>query len=255
MRFSIFAGLLMLVGCGELSSVLDSVTLTKSELQTVADNYEGAIVAFKELEYFAVQVAAGDVDLEGAQFTAPTEENGWVGRIQFISDQFPGGDGDLDVTFSLDGPDGPMDPFLVDTTTQSDVTTSIHILFTGITGEGANLDLDADFTLRLDSTDPEAPVAVLNGTFRINHNEHVANLRAEDLAFVEDPASGAATSGSGAIRGTLEIPGYAFDADVDVVVDGDRLSILVEVLDQTIEDADMSIEEFFGTAPTAAATP
>ena len=107
MRFPTLAGLLLLVGCGQLGEILDGVTLSETELQAAADNYSGALVAFRELEAFAVEVSQGTVDLTGAQLVAPSLENGWVGSIYFLSDLFPGGPGELTMTFAVIGPDGP----------------------------------------------------------------------------------------------------------------------------------------------------
>jgi len=248
MRIPILAGLLLLVGCGQLGEVLDRVTLSEAELAEASDNYAGALAAFKELEAFAVQVSEGDVDLDGAEFTAPTEENGWIGGIAFLSDQFPGGSGELDLTFSVDGPNGPMDPFLVDTTTDPVVTTSIRVLFTGQSSAGADLNLDAEFTIKADRTDPAREVITVNGRFRIDHNGYVADLTATELVLAFDVASGAIQSGSGDIRGTMEIPGYTFDADVAITANNDRLHVLVEVLNQTIEDSETTLEALFGAS-------
>ena len=246
MRFPTFAGLLLLVGCGQLGDVLDRVTLTDAELQEAADNYTGAIAAFKELEAFAVQVSEGTVDISGATLTAPSEENGWVGTIQFISDVFPGGAGELDLSYSVIGPDGPMDPFLVDTTQDPVVTTSIQVAFTGQTSQGADLLIEADFTITLDRTDPATEVLTTVGTFRIDHNGYVADLTAENLVLNVDNATGVVTSGSGAIRGVMEIPNFTFDADVDIELAGSTMSVLVKVLDDDIENSETDLSALFG---------
>jgi len=249
MRLSTLAGLAMLVGCGQLGDVLDRVTLSDSELQEASDNYAGAIAAFKELEAFAVDISEGQVDLEGAEFTAPTEENGWVGTIYFVSDVFPGGAGELDLDFAVIGPDGPMDPFLVDTTNDPVVTTSIDVTFTGQTTLGADLTFDADFTLKSDRTLSDRDVITTNGAFRIVHNGYVANLVADNLVLAVDRATGVVIEGSGAVRGVMEIPGYAFPADVDIQVVGTELHVLVEVLNQKIEDSVTDLNALFGEAP------
>lgn len=247
MRFPMLAGLVFMVGCGQLGEILDRVTLTDAELQEASDNYAGAIAAFKELESFAIDVSEGAVNLDGVQFTAPEAANGWVGTIQFISDQFPGGSGELDLDFAVVGPDGPMDPFLVDTTNDPVVTTSIQVSFSGQTSAGADLVFDANFTIQSDRTDPTREVITTDGWFRINHNGYVADLTADQLRLVFDPVTGAVIDGSGAVRGVMEIPGYTFPADVDLTLQGTTMHVLVEVLNQTIEDSQSEIGVLFGT--------
>ncbi|MHC4938071.1 MAG: hypothetical protein ACYTHK_03790 [Planctomycetota bacterium] len=255
MRFPTIAGLLMLVGCGQLGEILDGVTLSESELQAAADNYSGALVAFRELEAFAVEVSQGTVDLTGAQLVAPSPENGWVGSIYFLSDLFPGGPGELTMTFSVIGPDGPMDPALVDPATTPVVTTEFSVEFAGLTSAGANLALSADFTIVYDQSDPLADVTTINGSFLIDHDGYVADLDANSLQITSDSTTGVATNVTGSITGTMEIPDYAFDATVDVVGLGDRLSMLVKVLDQTIEDSETTLDALFGAAPEPTSTP
>jgi len=245
MRLPTFAGLLLLVGCGNLGEVLDRVTLSDAELAEASDNYAGAIAAFKELEAFAVEVSEGTVDISGADYTAPAAENGWVGTIRFVSDVFPGGAGELDLSFSVIGPNGPMDPFLVDTTQDPVVTTSIQVDFTGQTSQGADLRIEADFTVELDRTDPAQEVLTTNGTFLIDHNGYVADLAAETLVLNVDAASGAVTSGSGAITGSMSIPDFTFDADVDIELQGATMRVLVKVLDDEIENSETELSAFF----------
>lgn len=253
MRFPTLAGLVFLVGCGQLGEILDRVTLSDAELQEASENYAGALAAFKELESFAIDVSEGTVNLDGVEFTAPDATNGWIGSIHFLSDQFPGGTGELDLEFSVVGPDGPMDPFLVDTTNDPVVTTAIKVGFSGTTSAGADLVLDADFTIKSDRTDPTREVITTNGWFSINHNGYTADLTAAQLVLVFDAATGAAIDGSGAIRGVMEIPGYTFPADVDIELQGTTMHVLVEVLNQTIEDSQSEIGALFGT--TEPATP
>ena len=64
-----------------------------------------------------------------------------------------------------------------------------------------------------------------------------------------DPADGTLSSGSGVVHGEMEIPDYAFDADIDVAVQGDQVRLKVTVLDETVEDTVISLQDYFGSAP------
>jgi hypothetical protein len=53
----------------------------------------------------------------------------------------------------------------------------------------------------------------------------------------------------------MSIPGYAFDADVDIELIGTELHVLVEVLNQTIEDSVSDVGALFGEAPAEEPAP
>jgi len=239
---------LAFASCGALTDVLDRTTLSDAELQDVKDNYQGAVRAFNDLEEFAASVANGTVDISGSTYDPPTSENGWVGTLRYQGPDFPGGDGDFVLGFTvLDQNGQPVDPFETDVTGDEVLTMDVGVDFLGTTAEGAPLELHADFNLVLDQSDPAREVVTLDGTFSIRHNDYVADLTARTLVFSYDPATGLVQEATGMIDGTIEIPGFAFDADVAIVAHGETASVDIAVLDQTIEDGVVSIADFQAT--------
>ena len=232
------------VACVPIDEVLDRVTLSEAELQDVADNYNGAIAAYHDLESFAAEIASGEVDLSGADFVAPDASNGWTGTLNFVSDAFPGGHGELTATFRVLEGGVPVNPFETDPESGAPLTLDLVLRFRGVTAQGAPLALDADFTSLYDVSDPVQGVITTNGSFRIGHNDYVANLEATGFAVRYVRATGLPESASGRIMGVLDIPDFAFNADIDVEGQGPVVQIDVRVLDQVVDSGTLPISDF-----------
>lgn len=241
----VFPLLLVFASCGAIGDIINRTTLSEAELQDVKDNYQGAMRAFNDLEEFAAGVADGTVDITTSTYDPPTAENGWLGTLHYQGPEFPGGDGDVMLGFTvLDQNGQPVDPFQTDVTGDDVLTMAVDFDFVGTSAEGAALEFRADFTLRLDRANPALEVVSVDGTFSIRHNEYVAELTATDLVFSYDPVTGIAHEATGAVDGTIDIPNYAFDADVEIDAQGDVLAVSISVLDQTVEDGVVSIADF-----------
>ena len=74
-----------------------------------------------------------------------------------------------------------------------------------------------------------------------------AELVATAFSFSWDPVLSLAADATGRIEGAIDIPGFAFDADVDILAQGETLQVHVAVLDQTVEDALLDINDFQAT--------
>jgi hypothetical protein len=237
--------LLALASCGAIGDIIDRTTLTDAELQDVKDNYQGAMRAFNDLGDFAMGVADGTIDISTSTYDPPTAENGWQGTLHYQGPDFPGGDGNITLTFTVtDGNNQPVDPFQTDITNDPTITAVVGIDFSGTTKEGAPLDLQADFTLGLDQTDPSRNVVSVDGSFTIRHNDYVAKLKATSFVLSYDPATGVAQEATGVIDGTIDIPNFAFDADVTLKGNGETLAVDVAVLNQTVDNGVVNIADF-----------
>jgi hypothetical protein len=249
MQRLVFPALLFVfASCGAVGDVIDRTTLNEAELQDVKDNYQGAIRAFQDLGDFSADVADGTVDISGSTYDPPTVANGWEGTLRYQGPDFPGGDGDITLRFTaLDGSGQPVDPFEPGAVDGTMLTMDVGVDFVGTTAAGAPLRFRADFTLALDRTNPELEVVSMDGTFTIRHNDYIAELTATAFTFGWDPVLALAQDASGRIDGTIDIPGFAFDAEATIIAQGEALSVHVVVLDQTVEDGVLDINDFQAT--------
>jgi len=244
-RITLSSLLCLVAACVPFADLVDQVTLTEAELQDIQDNYQGAMRAFGDLAGFAASVGDGTVDISTSEYTPPTAENDWVGSLRYLGDEFPGGQGELTLSFTaLDETGNPVDPFETDLTNDILITADLEISFVGFTSEGAPLDFQGSFTSRLDRSDPAAYAVEIDGTFTIGHNEYVAAFEATAFEVTYDSATGEAQSASGVVTGSIDIPDFAFDADVDVRGLGSTVSVLIQVLDQTVEDSIVDVADF-----------
>ncbi|MHC4339160.1 MAG: hypothetical protein ACYSX0_02950 [Planctomycetota bacterium] len=227
------------------ADLVDEVTLTEAELQDVRDNYEGAMRAFGDLAEFAASVGDGTVDISTSEYTPPTAENDWLGSLRYLGTDFPGGRGELTLSFTvLDEAGNPVDPFETDLTNDTLITADLDVTFVGLTTEGAPLDFHGVFTSKLDRSDPDVHEVETTGAFTIGHNEYVAAFEATAFKVTYDAATDEPQSASGDVTGSIDIPDFAFDADVDIRGLGSDVSILIEVLDQTVEDSIVDVADF-----------
>jgi hypothetical protein len=243
-RCILVLALSVFASCGAITDLIDEVTLSQEELEVIADNARGAVNAFADLTEFALQVARGEVEIEGAEWTAPSAENGWQGSLHYIGSEFPGGDGEITVSFTVRADGVPVDPAELDLETVGVLAVDLDVLFTGVTKEGADLGLDAEFTITADSSVEGTEEVVTDGTFVISHNGFVANLVATEFTTLVDTVDNVATSASGTIAGLIDIPEFAFDADVTITGHGDQVQFLIEVLSQTVTDELVPVGDF-----------
>ncbi len=238
--------LCLVAACGVVTDIIDEVTLSDAEIQDIKDNYQGAMSAFQDLADFAGSVSDGTVDIATSEYTAPTAENNWRGSLRYLGDEFPGGEGELTLAFTvLDETGNPVDPFETDLGNDTLVTADLDVSFVGRTSDGAPIDFHAVFTSKLDRSDPAAHEVEITGTFTIRHNDYVAAFEATTFKVTYDAATDEPLSADGIVTGSIDIPNFAFDADVDIRGNGPDVAVHIEVLDQTVEDAIVDLADFF----------
>ncbi|MDH3591082.1 MAG: hypothetical protein OER88_04350 [Planctomycetota bacterium] len=234
------------VACTAFEDVFDKVTLSEAELRDVAENYAAALAAFHDLEEFAVDVANGTIDVGDAlTFTVPEAANNWTGTLSYLGPDLPGGDGSLTVTFRIVQDGVPVDPFAADLSTTQLLTAEMTVVFDGFTRNGVPMALDATFTTSYDRSVAEGKEDVATtGTFFIDHGGYVANLSAQAFTIRIDKETSTPESSSGRVTGSIDIPDFAFDADVDIDGRGEVIHIEVDVLDQSIDEGDIAVADF-----------
>ena len=252
-RLALSSLLCLVAACGIVADVIDEVTLSNAEIQDIKDNYQGAMLAFQDLADFAGSVGDGTIDISTSEYTPPTAENDWRGSLRYLGDEFPGGEGELTLEFTVLGEAGnPVDPFETDLGGDTMVTSDLDVSFVGHTSDGAPIDFHAVFTSKLDRSDPDAHEVDITGRFTIRHNDYVAAFDATAFKVTYDAATNEPLSADGAVTGSIDIPDFAFDADVDIRGNGANVEVHIEVLDQTVEDATMAIADFL---PPPASSP
>ena len=234
------------IGCGAFEEVFDKVTLSDAELQEVADNYAAALEAFHDLEEFAVDLANGDIETDDAlEFTVPSEDNDWTGTLRYVGPDLPGGDGELTVTFKVVKDGVAIDPFDSELSDTSLLTADLTVEFDGLTRKGAPMTFSADFTTSYDREVAEGKEDVItDGDFTIVHDGYRADLTASAFTLRIDVESSTPENASGQIRGVIDIPDFAFDADVDIEGRGEVIHVEVDVLDQSIDEGDIAVADF-----------
>lgn len=217
-----------------LDDLLDDVILTSAEAQDLANNVAAAFDATMDLTDFGASIAMGQIVIEGDQYDGATAENGWTGTLQYAGDEFPGGTGDITMTFTVSGDNGPVDPFDNDLTGDAQVTIGMTLTFAGSTAEGVPLDIDADFSLTMSLDETEMGSVVINGEFKVWHGGYFIHLVGNDFTMLFDFATEQLGAVTGSIAGAVDIPSFAWDADVAVSGQGDTITAVAKVLGTTV---------------------
>jgi hypothetical protein len=228
-----------------VTGLVDDLTLSDSEVAELKDNYDAAFASVIELGQFGSEVGSGEVDVSDAVLTAPSAENEWTGSFSYAGADFPNGDGEIAVEFTvLDSNGDPVDPFAVDLSLDDLVTTELVVEFSGTSGIGEPLVVNADFRMVVDRRVADKETVTITGTFDVFHGDYFASFTADQFSMEYDAATNEPLSASGRIDGRIDIPNYPFDCDVEVLGNGDVISILVDVLSNTIEDEDVPVGDF-----------
>ena len=226
-----FALCLTLAGC----PTLDLITLTAGEAQLLTDNTESTLEIQQLFTKYAFEAARGDLTLVGLTYDPPTAQNNWTGTISSTGGAFQFGTGDLNLTFNVAGDAGPTDPYSVDLSDDTQVIVDVVGTFLGAK-DGVPVDLSTTFnatTLPLQNALNDATARV-NGVFDIDYGGYIAAIQATDVDIAFDIANGQITSVLGDITAQIDIPNFAFDADVVLTGLGNSVDIGIEVANTVI---------------------
>lgn len=227
--------LLAAAGCGSDSGAPPEPALTDAERQALAETATGAAELHGGTAELAFAGCTGLLDLDGLDYTPPSEENGWVGTIAGDDFRWRGAVGDLLVTFTVAGDDGPVDPYATDLSDDVLVTVEAKVSFEGTDARGSEVSLVGDFTLVREAGEGGGATFSLDGSFDVVRGEFAASLVAEDFAVTFDGTSRRAVSVTGTLSGTIDLPRRAPDAHFTVVGEGDFVTITASVGATTIE--------------------
>ncbi len=243
-QFALLTALCALTACGIVEEIIDEVSISDAEMQEIADNIRCAIDAFEDLETFALQVVRGDIDIEGQDFTQPTAENDFTATLIYNGDEFPGGTGEIELTFRVVADGNVVDPFEFDLNGAGALQIEITMSFSGTNRKGQPMTFVADFDMDADLSAVDTETITVNGTFNIRQNGYTADLTATDFAWTTDLATELPTNATGFIAGPIGIPDFAFDGDLVVEGRGDKVRVKIEVLGQTVEDEEIALADF-----------
>ncbi|MDH3591233.1 MAG: hypothetical protein OER88_05105 [Planctomycetota bacterium] len=220
-------------GCGGAGLVL----LGAAEADDLVENLEYTVEAQQLMTEFFFLTGRGDIDLDSFTnytYDPPSAANGWTGTLDVTGGQFPFGNGDLNLTFTAIGDAGPADPYTVDLTDDSAVSVDGAFSFVGTSLLGRSLSGSGTFDAATLQNTVDDLTATLDGGFVIRHDGYQVDLTATDLDVVLDVAQGEITNVAGSLAGTVDIPDFAFDADVDITGVGDAFDVAIDAAATTI---------------------
>lgn len=228
-RFAILSALcLALTGCasGDYTAFFSA-----TQMDNLVTNMEGTLSSQEEMSRWSFGVARGDISVSGYTYDPPTAGNNWVGTITATGATFPFGTGNLSMTFTaLDENGNPVDPFVDDLTNDSQVTITVHnVNFAGVSVDGAALTMDGAYSAVTSSNAADSVATVLNGTFDVNYDEYVSSFTATDLELTIDTVQGEVTNIVGDLDGTIDVPNWPDDANLNLDAVGSQLQIYYNV--------------------------
>jgi len=216
MRGILLAAGLWLAGC---STAADEITLTSAELNDVRANFEASLEVHQKLSGFVFHAARGDIDLL-ADFTSisydpPAAANGFTATITITDGTFSFGRGDLTLTFQASQGGAPVDPYVVDLSSGAfDVDATVD--FVGTSLLGAAMTAAGDVTIATITNALDSASAAVTGRIDVDVNGYEVDLTANDLELAIDMVAERVTSAAGRIDVDVDIPDFAFDAEVAV---------------------------------------
>lgn len=220
----------LMLGCS-----IDEYFLSEDEIDELTENFEIGMEAQQDLANFLQDTGRGEVDLgdyDNVVYDPPSAQNNWQGTLTFQpGEEFPFGTGDLSITFTTSTPGGPVDPFSVDISNESQVDISAVVNFVGTSNEGGALMMLADFdmTALQGLQGGDTIVAIINGDFEVDHNGYNLDMVTRDLELTIDELTEEVTNVLGDANVDVDIPNFKFGADFDVEGLGDQIEIALDV--------------------------
>lgn len=228
-------------GAGELF-------LTSSQVQAVQQNFEGALEAQQLMSEFVFAAGRGDLDLvteyDTAQYTPPSDANGWIGTLVINNGVFPFGTGDLAINFTAIADGIEVDPYVEDLRNATDVQIDTDFTFAGVSTDAASLTAAGDIVVDTVQNGQDIVTAVLTGGIGVDHNGYDVTLQPNGLELTLDVVQHEVTNVAGTLSGELDIPDFILDGNFDVTGLGDSVQIGIDAGATTI-DYFLDLSELF----------
>jgi len=241
---NILVALLIAVSCPGCGAAIAAIVLSDGDAEELVDNFGETIETQQQLSQYAMKAARGDLDIDGYAYDPPTAENGMTGTLTMNGGQLPFGDGNIVVTFQVDGDGAAVDPYATDLSGMGQVDGVVQIHFVGTSPEGKPLDIDADVDVTTLSNSSTDVTALMTGVWDIDLDGYRTNFSTDGLELDIDLVSDEVTRAEGSIDGDIDIPDFPVDGDFDIEGLGDKFAVAVDVAVTRI-DFDVQLSDLF----------
>ncbi len=235
MREMLLAAALFCAGC---TSAIDQITLTSAELNDLQTNFEASLEVHQKLSGFLFHAARGDIDLlldfASISYDEPTEANGFTATITITNGTFSFGQGDLTLMFQTTQGGTPVDPYLVDLSS-GEFGVDATVDFQGTSLFGAVLSAAGDVSIATLTNALDDATAAITGALDVRVNGYQVDLSSNGLELTLDMVADRVTNAVGRINVDVDIPDFAFDADVVVDSVGSAFDVALRAADSFLD--------------------
>jgi hypothetical protein len=243
MKKLLLASLLAFVcnGCGALAV---AALLSSGEADDLAENFEETIETQQQLAQYATAAARGELDITDYTYDPPTVDNDMTGTLTLNDAELPFGDGNVQVTFKVDGDGAPVDPYAIDLSGMGAVDGTVDVSFSGVSPNGKSLDISSDVDISTLTNDVTDVTALIAGRWNIDLDDYQSTLTSSGMEFDVDLATERVTRAIGNIDGNVDLPNFPVDGKFNIEGLGDKLRVAIDVAVTEI-DFDVDLRDIF----------
>ncbi|MEM8883039.1 MAG: hypothetical protein AAGD14_03130 [Planctomycetota bacterium] len=220
------------MGCAAAAAAL---LLSGGDVDDLVDNFEESIETQQRLAEYAMSVARGEVDIQNYTYDPPSQANGMVGTLSLSDGQLPFGDGNITVTFNVDGDGVPVDPYAVDLSGMGSIDSNVQISFNGISPNGKTLAITSDVDIATLANSATDVTALMSGNWAVDLDDYQTGFSSNGLELDVDLINEEVTRAIGVVDGNIDLPNFPIDGSFDVEGLGDQLEIGIDVAVTEIE--------------------
>jgi hypothetical protein len=230
----------LIVGC-----TIDEYFLSGQEIDELVENFDASVETQQQLSEYVFAAVRGEVDVNDFVYDEPDADNNWVGTLTADSFSGPWGQGSLQITFTVAGDNGPVDPYQEDLSDDSQVSLDAVVAFSGTSALGADVGVDADFSMVTTYNGEDSAITVVDGDFDITHNDYDVSFYADDLELTMDLAADEIIAAYGRLDGSVDIPDFKWgDAGFDLEGVGDAIEVSLDAIGDWLSYS-ISLDEIF----------
>lgn len=228
-------------GCGALGL---AAILSGGEADNLVANFEDTIETQQQLAQFATAAARGEIDITDYTYDPPTVDNNMTGTLTLNGAQLPFGDGNVQITFQVDGDGVAVDPYAVDLSGMGAIDGAVDISFNGLSPKGKSLVINADVNVATLTNNVTDVTALIDGRWNIDLDDYQTTLTSNGIELDIDLVTEQVTRAVGKIDGNVDLPNFPIDGNFDVEGLGDKLRVAIDVAITKI-DFDVALSKFF----------